>query len=98
MLESRMEKRDFQPAKTAGRIEYADQIFNIEMDGEFVCRDYLASQVLGPKFVREARKKELHVFESKGVWVKRKVEEAKRKTGKPPINVRLVDVNNGVDL
>ena len=42
-----------------------------------------------------ARAKELDYFEAKVVWDKRMIGEARRVTGKPPITVRWVDVNNG---
>ena len=48
--------------------------------------------------VRGARAKELSFFHSKGVWVKRPQSMARSKTGRPPISVRWVDVNQGDDL
>ena len=65
------------------------------MDGEKVFRDDLTGQILDSKLAKEARQKELDFFESKGVWVKKAMDEARRVTGKPPITVRWVDVNKG---
>ena len=45
-----------------------------------------------------ARAKELEYFESKGVWKVRPIEEARKRTGKPPVTVRWVDVNKEDDL
>ena len=44
-----------------------------------------------------ARGKELEYFASKGVWHLRSREEAYKKTGKPPITVKWIDVNKGDD-
>ena len=59
--------------------------------GKFV--DDITKQPLKDELVREARVKELSYFNSKGVWLKRPKEEARKKTGRPPISVRWVDVN-----
>ena len=56
------------------------------------------SRILGPKLIREARQKQLYFFNSKNVWALRAFEEARRKTGMPPVLVRRVDVNKGGDL
>ncbi len=61
-------------------------------------RDDLSHQLLRDDLVHEARKKELDYFCSKGVWLKRPKGEAKQRTGRPPISVRWVNVNNGDDL
>ena len=45
-----------------------------------------------------ARKKELDFFEPKGVWTKKGMDEERRRTGKPPITVRWMDVNKGDDV
>ena len=60
-------------------------------------RDAVTGQSLDPTLVREARRKELQYFESKGVWHKRPRSEAYKFTGKPPISVKWVDVNKGDD-
>ena len=60
-------------------------------------RDAIIGQALNPALVREARKKELEYFESKGVWQKRLRSEAYKFTGKPPISVKWVGVNKGDD-
>ena len=61
-------------------------------------RDDLSGQVLKDSLVAEARQKELEYFASKGVWRKRTRAEAFRRTGRPPISVRWVDVNKGDEL
>ena len=58
-------------------------------------RDDLSKQVLKDSLVHEARRKELDYFASKGVWRKKTRAEAFRRTGRPPITVRWVDVNKG---
>ena len=75
-----------------------DHILDVEIDGGTVYRDDLTGQVLDPKLVRAARQKELDFFESKGVWSLKAFEEARRRTGKPPVTVRWVDVNKGDDI
>ena len=45
-----------------------------------------------------ARKKELDFFVARSVWVKKAMDEAWRKTDKPPITVRWVDVSKGDDV
>ena len=60
-------------------------------------RDAVTGHSLDPTLVREARRKELQYFESKGVWHKRQRSEAYKFTGKPPISVKWVDVNKGDD-
>ena len=62
-----------------------------------VFKDDLTGQVLDGKLVMEARREELDYFGMKGVWVKRKIDEAMQRTGKRPITVRWVDVNKGDD-
>ena len=37
-------------------------------------------------------------FKGKQVWELRPIDEARRRTGKPPITVRWVDVSKGDDL
>ena len=70
-------------------------IMNVQISSEVIYRDDLTGQVLDPDLVRKARAKELEYFEAKVVWEKRKMGEARRVTGKPPITVRWVDVNKG---
>ena len=60
-------------------------------------RDAVAGQSLDPTLVREARRKKLPYFESKGVWHKRPRSEAYKFIRKPPISVKWVDVNKGDD-
>ena len=47
---------------------------------------------------RTARATELDYFRDKEVWTVRKVNEALRRTGKPPITERWVEVNKGDGL
>ena len=80
-----------------------DEIMKTSMKGSAqgysgAYRDDLTKQVLRDDLVREARKKELDYFCSKGVWVKRPKSEARARTGRGPISVRWVDVNKGDDM
>ena len=93
MLDAGQEKTEV-PCYHVG---YAGQVFEVEIDGSPIYRDDLTGQPLDPKLVREARQKELDFFEAKKVWQKRAFEEARRRTGKPPITVRWVDVNKEDD-
>ena len=63
MLDARMDQTEVLPVLHVGTV---DQIFDIEVDGDKVYRDDSTGQVLDPRFVREARQKELDFFESKG--------------------------------
>ena len=58
-------------------------------------KDDVTGQVLKDELVLEARRVELDFFNKRGVWVKVPYEEARRRTGKPPITVRWVDTNKG---
>ena len=58
-------------------------------------KDDLTSQPLRDDLVEAARATELEFFCSKGVWLKVPRQRAFERTGKPPISVRWVDVNNG---
>ncbi len=61
-------------------------------------RDVITGQALQDALVLEARQKGVDYVAAKGVWRKRPKEEARRRTGRPPISVRWVDVNKGDDL
>ena len=61
-------------------------------------RDDVTGQVLKDELVLQARQKELDYFNAKGVWSKKPFGEARRRTGRPPITVRRVDVNKGDEL
>jgi hypothetical protein len=61
-------------------------------------KDDLTGQVLKDSMVTEARTKELSLFYSKGVWIKRPHSMARAKTRRPPISVRWVDVSKGDDI
>ena len=95
MLESGMENLEVGPILQIG---YSGHVFEMKVDDENIFRDDLTGQVLDPTLVRAARKKELDFFEAKGVWVTKAMEEARRKTGKPPITVRRADANKGDDV
>ena len=95
MLEGSMERTECAPML---HIMMCDQVLEVEIDGEKVYRDDLTGQVLDSKLVKEARQKELDFFEAKEVWIKKRFEEAKRRTGKPPISVRWVDVTEADDI
>ena len=58
-------------------------------------RDDLTGQLLNDELVLQARRIELQFFNKKGVWRKVPLEEARRRTGRPPISTRWVDVNKG---
>ena len=62
-----------------------------------VYTDSVTGQRLQPDLVRAARRKELEYFYTKGVWTKRRLEEAREKMGKPAISVRWIDTNKGDD-
>jgi hypothetical protein len=95
MLNSGMEKCEVAPVLQIG---FSDQLFELKIDDETIYRDDLTGQILDSTLVRAARKKELDFFESKGVWIKKAMDEARKRTGKPPITVRWVDVNKGDDV
>ena len=73
-------------------------MFKVDNSSGEMFHDDLTGQPLDAGLVHEARRKELEYFESKGVWAKRPVSEAKRVCGRPPITVRWVDVSKGGDL
>jgi hypothetical protein len=74
------------------------EVLNVQNDNGEIYKDDLTGQLLDPVLVRAARAKELEYFESKGVWRLRPAEEARQRTGKPPVTVRWVDVNKGDDI
>ena len=47
--------------------------------------DANTGHVLKRELVAEARAEEIRYFEAKQVWLKRQVQEARERTGKPPI-------------
>ena len=61
-------------------------------------RGDLTGQPLQDILVEEARAKELLYFHSNGVWLKVPKPTARAQTGRQPISVRWVDVNQGDDL
>ena len=58
----------------------------------------ITGQPLSPELCRKARATEPDYFRDKEVWTIRKINEALRRTGKPPIRVRWVEVNKGDEL
>ncbi len=58
-------------------------------------RDDLTGQILNDKLVEAARAKEIAYFVAKGVWKMVPRATSYQRTGRPPITVRWVDVNNG---
>ena len=54
--------------------------------GQF--KDDVTGQVLKDKLVQEARRIELDFFNKKGGWTKVPYEEARNRSGRPPITVR----------
>ena len=54
--------------------------------------DDITGQPLSPELCKKARAPELDYLRDKEVWTIRKVNEALRRTGKPPITVRWVEV------
>ena len=58
-------------------------------------RDDLTGQLLNDELVLQARRIELQFFNKKSVRRKVPLEEARRRTGRPPISTRWVDVNKG---
>ena len=57
----------------------------------------MTGQPLPPDLCRKARALELDYFKEKEVWQVRQISEALRRTGRPPITVRWVEVNKGDD-
>ena len=59
--------------------------------------DDITAQPLNPELCRILRKKDPDYFHSKGVWSMRPIQEAWKKTGRPPISVGYVEVNKSGD-
>jgi hypothetical protein len=99
MLEAGQEKSEVVPSVVPLlHVGLGDHILDVEVDGSPVYRDDLTGQVLDGKLVRAARQKEFEFFDSKNVWSLKAFDECRRKTGKPPVTVRWVDVNKGDDV
>ena len=58
--------------------------------------DATAGQMLKKELVEKAMEEEMVYFRAK-VWIKRPMQEAFDRIGKPPISVKRVDVNKGDD-
>ena len=84
---------DLDPSRRRSKINEA--ILNMNRHERFV--DDLTGLPLDPDLCRAARRKELDYFESKHVWVLKKVSECRSRTGRPPITVRWVETNKGDD-
>ena len=74
-----------------------DELLRFKVDNEEVFLDDLTGQQVDPALVREARAKEMEYVRSKGLWIKKPVEECWHKTGRPPVTVRWVVTNKGDD-
>ena len=96
MLDARLEEDTVPVFSISG--EKIRDVAYVKIEEEATYRDDITGQPLDPELVRAARAKELEYFESKRVWVKRPLEEARRRTGKPPVTVRWVDTNKGDDI
>ena len=70
----------------------------MKIGDDTIYRDDMTGQILDPLLIRAARKEELDVFEARAVWVKKAIDKARRKMGKPPITMRWVDVNKEDDV
>ena len=79
-MEAGQEQEDLPVYKVTGS---DGQVLHVRIEHEPVYRDDLTGQVLPTELVILARAKELEYFESKGVWEKRPLGEARRRTGKP---------------
>ena len=84
---------DLDPSRRRSKIN--DTILAANRHERFV--DDLTGLPLDPELCRAARRKELDYFESKHVWVLKKISECKARTGRPPISVRWVETNKGDD-
>ena len=60
--------------------------------------DDITGQPLSPELCKKARATDLDHFRDKEVWTLSKIDEALRRTRKPPIIARWVEVNKGDDL
>ena len=82
-------------------VEAARRRFNeveaVQSQEEIKYSDSVTGQPLVTELVEAARHKELEYFASKNVWHLRPWEEAYKKTGRPPITVKWIDVNKGDD-
>ena len=97
MLEASQENSEVVSPLPLLHVGIGDHLLDVEIDGGVIYRDDLTGQILNSKLVREARQKELDFFSAKNVWSLRAFEESRRRTGKPPVTVRWVDVNQGDD-
>jgi len=97
MLEASQENSEVVSPLPLLHVGIGDHLLDVESDGGVIYRDDLTGQILNSKLVREARQKELDFFNAKNVWSLRAFEESRRRTGKPPVTVRWVDVNKGDD-
>ena len=67
-----------------------------EASGKY--RDDITGQVLVDALIGDARRLELDDFHDKGMWELRERGGCHKRTGRPPVTVRWVDVNKGDDI
>jgi hypothetical protein len=79
-------------------MEIGNMEVNIEEDerGDWEDDEYDDGE-FDPKLLKAARSEEVHFMEKIGVWEDSTWEECVRKTGKPPITTKWVDVDKGRD-
>ena len=75
--------------------EYMQDVMALAAQTGVVYQDAMIGQPLITELVEAARRKELQYFAEKAVWTLRPRAEAYGAMGKPPISVKLVDVNKG---
>ena len=98
MSEAGQEKTEVMPILSLLHDGLNDHLFDVDVDGGVIYGDDLTGHILDPKLVRLAGQKELDFFESKHVWSLKAFEESRRRTGKPPVTARWMDVNKGDDV
>ena len=96
MLESGMERQEVPAVLPCFHLTNdTGSVLKVQVEGDKVFRDDSTGQLLDPKLVNAAGKKEMEHFDGKDVWVLRPIDECRRVTGKAPVTVRWVDVNKG---
>ena len=74
------------------------EVMKVQVEGDQVFKDDLSGQLLNPELVKLARAKEMEYLDGKDVWELKPIDERRKRTGKPPVTVRWVDVNKGDDV
>ena len=79
--------------------EHLQELFSMAMQDRKLedVVDATTGQILRAELVRQARALEMEYFRNKKVYSKKPMAEAIKRTGKPPITVKWVDVNKGDD-